>query len=258
MELFYLTHHTSEVNKLTMKKLMMIMLLMTGVSYGQNSLGEVVGEVKDKSSKEPIYYATVTIEDNGVKYQARTDAEGRFRISAVPTGKYLARIIYYEDTMYNIPVDVPIDGFDNLGVIAFEKSEALDFGPIVVESDRLKLEYGSLPVTQMKAEEIEKSPLKFDQKSLIASMSSDIKMTDDGELYFRGARKGDMVYYMDGIKSNEVSNVPSASIGRMMVYTGGLPAKYGDTLGGVVVMETKSYFDLYREWEAQQILSGNL
>ena len=232
------------------------MLLMTGVSYGQGSLGDVVGEVQDKTTSEAIYYASVTIEDHGTKYQARTDAEGRFRIIGVPTGKYLARIIYYEDTMYNIPVDIPIDGYDNLGVIAFEKSEALDFGPIVIESDRLKLEYGSLPVTQMKAEEIQKSPLKFDQKSLIASMSSDIKMTDDGELYFRGARKGDMVYYMDGIKSNEVSNVPSVSIGRMMVYTGGLPAKYGDTLGGVVVMETQSYFDLYREWEAEQILSG--
>jgi hypothetical protein len=41
-----------------------------------------------------------------------------------------------------------------------------------------------------------------------------------------------------------------------MVYTGGLPAKYGDTLGGVVVMETKGYFDLYRQWEANEIKTG--
>jgi hypothetical protein len=33
-----------------------------------------------------------------------------------------------------------------------------------------------------------------------------------------------------------------------MVYSGAIPAKYGDTTGGVVVMETLSYFDLLREY----------
>jgi hypothetical protein len=36
----------------------------------------------------------------------------------------------------------------------------------------------------------------------------------------------------------------------MMVYTGGLPAKYGDTMGGAVVVETKSYFELLRNYQA--------
>jgi hypothetical protein len=83
-------------------------------------------------------------------------------------------------------------------------------------------------------------------------MSSEIKVDDDGQLMFRGARKGDMIYILDGIKSNEVYSVPSCSINRMMVYTGGLPAKYGDTLGGAIVVETKSYFDLYRAYMSNQ------
>jgi hypothetical protein len=82
-------------------------------------------------------------------------------------------------------------------------------------------------------------------------MSSEVRMSDDGELMFRGARKGDMIYVLDGIKSNEVFNVPSCAIGKMMVYTGGLPAKYGDTLGGAIILETKSYFDLYRSYQQQ-------
>jgi hypothetical protein len=82
-------------------------------------------------------------------------------------------------------------------------------------------------------------------------MSSEVKLSEDGELMFRGARKGDMIYVLDGIKSNEVFNAPSCSIARMMVYTGGLPAKYGDILGGAVILETKSYFDLYRQWQAE-------
>ena len=87
-------------------------------------------------------------------------------------------------------------------------------------------------------------------KTLATSMSSEIKVDDDGQLMFRGARKGDMIYMVDGIKANDVVNIPSSAIGNMMVYTGALPAKYGDTLGGVVVVETKSYFDLYRAWMA--------
>ena len=82
-------------------------------------------------------------------------------------------------------------------------------------------------------------------------MSSDIHMSDDGELSFRGSRKGDMIYVIDGIKCPEVFNVPSCSISKMMVYTGGLPAKYGDTLGGAIVVETKGYFELLRAYKAQ-------
>ena len=78
-------------------------------------------------------------------------------------------------------------------------------------------------------------------------MSSEIKMADDGELMFRGARKGDMIYVLDGVKLQDVYNVPSCSINSMMVYTGGLPAKYGDTLGGAIVVETYGYFDLLRQ-----------
>jgi hypothetical protein len=106
-------------------------------------------------------------------------------------------------------------------------------------------------VKELTSEEITKSTLKFSVAGMATSMSSEIKMDEDGQLMFRGARKGDMIYVLDGIKCNEVFNVPSCSISRMMVYTGGLPAKYGDTLGGAIVVETKSYFELYRAWEAQ-------
>ncbi len=112
----------------------------------------------------------------------------------------------------------------------------------------LRLIGGDLPIPSLTAKEIARSPAKFDPKGLIISMSSEARLTDDGELVFRGARKGDMLYMVDGVKGNEVQRVPSAAIGNMMVYTGALPAKYGDTLGGVVIVETKSYFDLYRDW----------
>lgn len=236
-------------------------LLITGLffssfSFGQAALGEVIGEVVDAANNQPLYGALVFMNDNDTKYQIYTEPDGRFRISAVPAGTYVLNIRYQGDTMSNIVAEVPMDGFYNAGVIKF-RSELLDSiqeqGPVVVSGNRVRLVDGNLPITTITAKEIDKSPVKFDIKGLVASMSSEVRQTEDGELVFRGARKGDMIYLIDGVKTRDAGSVPGVSIGRMSIYTGGLPAKYGDTLGGVVVMESKSYFDLYRAWQAQNL-----
>ncbi len=238
-----------------MKKLIAVscMLISTAL-FGQANLGEVIGTVVDKNDGTPVYNAIAYIETGGTKYQERTDYDGRFRITGIPAGTYILGVKHYEDTMKNIIVHVPMDGFFQAGEIKFESSiNVLVTMDASYDRDKIRLIDGNLPVRSITAEEIDKSPLKFDVKGLIASMTSDVRMMEDGELVFRGARKGDMLYLMDGVKTATVGNVPGCSIGRMMVYSGGLPAKYGDTLGGVVVMESKSYFDLYRQWEAEQI-----
>jgi len=235
-----------------MKKLMLIALLfISGQSIGQNALGEVIGTVVTPESKIPVVDALVYIEDNGRIYRSKTDLDGRFRISAIPSGAYSMSIRQFEDTMRNILVEVPIDGFFNTGEIEFNSSILTMKG--VVVKVKLRLVDGNLPVAALSADQIDKSPAKFDIKGLVTSMSSEVRQTEDGELVFRGARKGDMIYLIDGVKTRDAGSVPGVSIGKMMLYTGGLPAKYGDTLGGVVVMESKSYFDLYRRWEASQL-----
>ncbi len=239
--------------------LVMIALLLTGQAMSQQSLGEVIGNVYENGTKSPAVDAVVSIESMGTKYRARVDIDGRFKITAIPAGMYIMEIRYQQDTMNNIIVDVPMDGFHNTGDIAFYTSSYIEIGGVEVRAydpNEIKLIDGNLPVASISAKEIDKSPMKFDIKGMIASISSNVQQTADGSLVFRGARKGDMIYMIDGVKTRNAGSVPGASIGRMMVYAGGLPAKYGDTLGGVVVMESKSYFDLYRSWEADQIRKG--
>ena len=230
-------------------------LFLSGLSFGQAALGEIIGEVVDAKSNTPVYDAHVFVDDNGTKYQAKTDPDGRFRISAVPAGTYVLNVRIDQDTIRDIIAEVPMEGFFNAGVIQYFSSIQDQQATIVVANDpnKVKLVDGNLPVATLTAEEIARSPVKFSVKDLVSSMSSEVRRTDDGELVFRGARKGDMIYMIDGVKTRDAGSLPGVSIGRMMVYTGGLPAKYGDTLGGVVVLESKSYFDLYRKWEAEQI-----
>lgn len=233
-----------------MKKLFTVwMLILAGITFGQAATGDIIGEVVSAKNQQVIIGAKTLIMDNGRRYQAITGEDGRFRMTAIPAGKYSMMIYYLGDTMSNIAVDVPIEAYCNLGTIEFESKIVAQKN--IKVTPKVKINFGEIPVKEITSMEIKRSPVKFDVKALVTTMSSEVKLTDDGELIFRGARKGDMIYVLDGIKSNEVFNVPSCSIGRMMVYTGGLPAKYGDTLGGAVILETKSYFDLYRQWEAQ-------
>ncbi|MNY28569.1 hypothetical protein D3C86_1625520 [compost metagenome] len=141
-------------------------------------------------------------------------------------------------------VDVAPDGYGNTGIVA--QASELEVIDIVHSFQSLRL--GVTPEIKLTKKDIQHMPAKFDAKQIVASMSSDIKLSDDGQLIFRGARKGDVINYIDGVKMTDVQNVPSAALGYVMVYSGAIPAKYGDTTGGVVVMETLSYFDLLREY----------
>ena len=237
-----------------MKKITMIMLLaLPGFVSAQGATGEVVGTVMLATDSTAAYGAKVQTESNGTFYRVRTDADGRFRISGIPSGHYLFAVTLGKDTLNDIVIDVPIEGIANMGEVYLGKTSTLMTTVVVsVNRDQIHLKYGVPSEIKISAEDVKHSPVKFDTKAMIAAASSDIKLTDDGELVFRGARKGDMIYLIDGVKTNGVANIPSAAIGGMMIYTGGIPAKYGDTTGGVVIMESKGYFDLYRAWSADQ------
>ncbi len=227
-----------------------IFLLFANACISQQATGDVIGTVIHYKTKEPLLRAKAVIESNGSLFQAYSDPDGRFRIPMVPSGIYFMNIIYKGDTLRNIPADVPLEAYCNVGTIEFE-SKTLNLSTIHLKAG-VRLVHGEIPVREITDMEIKHSPVKFDVKALATSMTSDIKMDEDGELMFRGSRKGDMIYVLDGIKLNQVFNVPSCAIAKMMVYTGGLPAKYGDTMGGAIVLETKSYFDLYRAYQRRR------
>ena len=226
-----------------------IICFLTSTAFSQIVSGDILGTLFDLNTKEPIFNARAVVEDNGRKYQALTEPDGRFRIVGIPTGRYYLYIVCGKDTMKNILADVPMEAYCNLGDIVFERINV--FKTVTVKSG-VKLVFGELPTKELTAADIKVNVNKFDIRTLAISMSSEIKQDENGELMFRGARKGDMIYIVDGVKCSDVFNVPSVSISKMMVFTGGLPAKYGDTMGGAIVVETKGYFELYRSWLAAQ------
>lgn len=235
-----------------MKSIILTIACFLGTSIGaiaQTNYGDIIGTFVDKETKEGIVQASVVTTRGEAVYRAVTDEDGRFRISAVPPGKYSVFFVYETDTTYAKEVDVLPDGFGDLGTV---ENDGTTLAAVEIYIPILRLSKGVAPEIKLDKKDIKHLPTKFSAIDMVASMSTDVQKTPDGELVFRGARKGDFITYIDGVKMTEIQNVPSASLGYVMVYSGAIPAKYGDTTGGIVIMETLSYFDLLREWENSQ------
>jgi len=231
-----------------MKSILLTITCFLGLgAMAQVTTGDIIGTFYEPDSSEAIMQAKVETRRGDALYFTRTDMDGRFRITAVPPGIYEVYFVYNNDTTYaEEPVEVLPEGIASVGDV-YNTGRSLK--EVVFTANFINLSKGVNPETVLKAKDIKHLPTKFSAVDMVASMTTDVQKTNSGELVFRGARAGDFITYLDGVKMTELQNVPSASLGYVMVYSGAIPAKYGDTTGGIVVMETLSYFDLLREWE---------
>ena len=218
----------------------------------QENYGEIVGKVYDSDGINPAIGTRVWINTGTSILGATADENGRYRISTVPAGTYQVHLSFLGDTITVANQLVKSDSYSNLPDVTFNDKLMKDIVVIWNNENEIKIDKGNEWMISLTTKDLKYNVNIQSPVDLISSMSSDIQKSDDGELYFRGARKGEMIYLLDGVKTRDISKVPGVSIGGVTVYTGGIPAKYGDTTGGVVVMETKSYFDLYRMWKASQ------
>jgi len=212
------------------------------------SQGEIHGKVYEKESNLPAIGATVFVEVGGNKVGTVTDIAGRYKLKPLNAGVYnlsiklmgmnpvvMSEVLVNKDKITWIK-DVSLSANIELNVLIIEELRYKDSERLIKVEDPTAM--------TMTSKEIEKSPLLREPVDLIATMPGVTKK--GGQLYFRGARSDAILYFIDGVKNRGNGlGIPSSAIGEITVYTGGIPAKYGDVTGGIVVVETKSYFDLY-------------
>lgn len=228
----------------------MIMILgLGGMIQAQVTTGTITGRVVDAITKEALVGARVWMETESGLRGAMTDTAGRYKIDALKPGIYnvKVRMVGFDTTTIS-EINVAPDALTF--VDAYLTSNML--GEVVIKYEEPLID-GDVQKLKIDTEDIERSPYIRNPDMLLVSKSSDVRMVEGtDQLIIRGSRPGDAVYYIDGVKMTSSTSVPGAAIGSMEAYTGGIPAKYGDTTGGVVSLETKSYFDLYNAWLAGQ------
>ena len=216
--------------------------------------GNLVGTVVDDSGT-PVSGATVTVKSNsqGFTSTATTDANGTFRVTALPTGTYTVIIQSGGATVVEDRGASVVAGSTNTFryVTGVQSVEQADSGGIVVTGTRVKVDdfvstqTGALIDVQ---DLVETVPVGRDQTSLILLAPG----TTSGDAGFGnlasigGATVAENAYYVNGLNITDFrtflgsSIIPFEFYRTLDVKTGGYQAEYGRALGGVTSAVTKS------------------
>lgn len=217
--------------------------LISIFSFAQN-FGEIHGTVKDHVTGEVIPFATVSTEYGGKLIGVTADLDGRFKLKPLHPGTYDLKFQYLGfDTRTVQGIEVTPNKIYVLGPVELATNNQLPV--FVVEA--IQLFDKDLPNAMViKAADIKHNAMLKSPAKLIGSLTPELKTDENGMFLVRGGRPGSSITMIDGIKiSGAMGNIPGSAIRTITVHTGGIPAKYGDLTGGVVVIETKSYFDYF-------------
>ncbi|HIP35808.1 MAG TPA: hypothetical protein EYG85_03040 [Crocinitomix sp.] len=228
-----------------MKKLLLgIVLGFVSTLNAQVGLGTIKGKVYNADSTSLVLFKKVSIEVDGNFVGTQTDIDGVYEFKNIKPGVYTIKIQRDTNFITFSGVEVNPDQITMMNLYL----PPLTSKVVTIIVDRPKIDIN--PVQLISREELEGNINIRNPMAIISTKMSDVKLTQDNQVIIRGSRAGDVVYFVDGVKMTSMQSVPGVAIRGISVYTGGIPAKYGDTTGGVIVLETVSYFDLYYQWKA--------
>jgi hypothetical protein len=209
--------------------------------------GSITGKVLDKETGEPMFGATVVIK--GTTQGDAVDENGKYTIKPVQPGTYtlvVSNLGYKSIEINNVYVSpnemVEVNANMNTSAYALGPFEIVDY-----EREKPLFKKGEPNIEMLTISDIKKHPNNKEPLKMLDGASG-VKVSEDGKkVLVRGSRPTATQFIVDGVKSQDGTlGVPNNSIGMMKVYTSGIPAQYGDVIGGVIVVETKNYFDLIR------------
>jgi len=233
----------------------LLILSLTIFSFSFAQVGTIQGTVYD-SENNTIPGATVEV-TSGISYViVASDIDGDFKLKPLEPGTYTI-------TIKSLGMHTLIINGINVrpNQISFVDKSILKSNAVIIDgtaevigNDERLVDPENTSKMPVNRDVIKRLPGSKNPVDIAVSLSTDISKDENNQMIIRGSRPGSSNVYIDGVKleSNGAGGVPSLAIGDMEIYTGGVPAKYGDFTGGVVIMRTASYFDLLNEHEARQ------
>ncbi|MDR9397825.1 MAG: carboxypeptidase-like regulatory domain-containing protein [Salibacter sp.] len=225
-----------------------VILVSQTVMLAQTGQGSIQGKLLDEKTGEPIPFANIVLERNGVQQAGTsTDMDGKYNIKPVEPGTYTLKasfVGYQSKAIQGIKINSGKISFVDVklssSVENLEEFEVVDYKVPLIEKDNTSA------TTTITKEDIDKMPTRG--ATGLAQTVGGVYSQDDGsgDLNIRGARSDANYYFIDGIKVRGSNNLPQSAIEEVSVITGGLPAQYGDVTGGVISITTrgpsKNYF----------------
>jgi len=233
-----------------MKKglLTVLMCAFSAIILAQ-AFGEIRGKVFDDQGR-PLPGVAVQVFMGDQSKGTYTDNEGKFKVKPLIAGTYkltFNMMTFSDKTLMNVQV-LP-DRITFIDDVSLQEATT-EIGPAdIVWLETPLINIDNPGMESITAKVFEHQPAVKNINSYISYSVAGVTTNAEGtELYFRGSRAGTVLYFVDGVKIiGSAPQIPQSGIGSINVYTGGVPAKYGDVTGGVIVIETKNYFDIYNK-----------
>lgn len=205
--------------------------------WAQQDAGKIRGVVRDKVTREPLPFATVVILQNGViKGGTNTNENGEYSIAPVSPGTYDIRASYAGKTFTISGVIVTAN---RTIVIDINMESSVETETQVIVDYKVPLFEKDETVTgkTITLEQIQKMGTRSITSFL--ATSAGVYQADEGRAIFvRGARADATQYFVDGVRVVGGLAMPQRGISQLSIYTGGIPAEFGDVMGGVVQITT--------------------
>ena len=213
------------------------MSLLALTSLAQS--GELTGRVTNEDG-EAVPFANVTLKSNGeIVRVTPTDDEGYYTMKPVAPGEYdviVSNISYTDRKIKGVSIsNGQIYTLNTvMGVNLLDETVIEEYRTAIINTGFA----GEVDVIDHTS--IEKMPI---DPADVPALTPGAYQPDPGRpIQFRGARPDATLYMIDGMRIIGIDPyLIRNSVDQMQIYTGGIPAKYGDATGGVVVIETKGY-----------------
>lgn len=214
----------------------LLMIFLTPV-YTQTT-GKISGKVTDNTTGESLVGVNVQLSETNLG--AATDENGDFYILNIPPGNYniIVSIIGYQRTIIK-DVRVNVNKTSNCNISL--KSADIQGESVVVQAKKIDIKKGhTSSVRNVGSDQLETLPIE-DIDDVITMQAGVV----DG--HFRGGRKNEVSYMIDGIPVDDAFNAESRvmevetdAVEDLEIITGTFNAEYGRAMSGIVNAVTKT------------------
>ena len=226
------------------------------LAAGQATSGVITGVVVDgQQAVLPGVVLTVRNAETGATRSTTTESDGRYRLAALPPGRYLLRaelsgFTPVEVTNITLTIDAELEHNMTMQLGTLQEVVTVTGAPPVIETTRAEV---AGVITQ---QQIESLPLAARQPVGLALLMPGTSQDGVRPRKFNvnvgagGFAHGsaliiDGIWNKDGNTGEPRMDLPQPAIREFKVFVSQAPAEYGWTAGGVISFETKSGTNLF-------------
>lgn len=222
------------------KILLLISFIVAGTLLSFAQTGSLKVTLFDKANNEPMPFANILLEQNGVKVGAnQTNMDGEVVFAALAPGKYDIKATYVGyQTLLKTGVIVSADKvtYPKLGM---STSGGVDLTTVVIEEYKAPLVSADVTSGSTVTRDQFINMAQKNVNTIVAQTAGVFQGDQGGTLSFRGSRGDATAYFVDGVRVIGSIGVSQLGVEQITTITGGIPAQYGDATGGIISISTR-------------------